>query len=259
MPRFAANLSYLFAERPLLDRFAAAAAAGFKAVEVQFPYVEPKEAVAERLAATGLKMVLQNVPPGREGDRGLACLPDRRQEFLATIEHALDYAVALKTPRLHCMAGTVPAGADPFHLRRTYVENIRLAAKLAGRVGVTINIEPLNTRDNPGYFLTHSHQAAALLDEIGAANVALQYDVYHMQIMEGDLVPTIKRLLPRIGHIQIADTPGRHEPGTGEINYPFVLSQIDAMGYDGWVGCEYRPKTTTEESLRWLAPWLKRA
>lgn len=258
MPRFAANLSYLFAERPLLERFAAAAGAGFTAVEVQFPYVEPKEAIAERLALHGLEMVLQNVPPGREGDRGLACLPGRRDEFRATIEHALDYAVALKTPRLHCMAGTVPAGADLAELRRTYVENIRLAADLASTAGVTINVEPLNTRDNPGYFLSRSDQAAALLDEIGAPNVRLQYDVYHMQIMEGDLVPTIARLLPRIGHIQIADTPGRHEPGTGEINYPFVLSQLDTLGYRGWVSCEYRPKTTTEESLRWLAPWLKR-
>jgi hydroxypyruvate isomerase len=258
MPRFAANLSWLFTELPFLDRFAAAAAAGFKAIEIQFPYVAPKDAIAQRLAEHNLEIVLHNVPPGREGDRGLACLPDRQAEFRDTVALALDYAVALKTPRMHCMAGTAPADADPARLRATYVENIRFAAEVSASAGVTINIEPLNTRDNPGYFLNRSAQAADLLDEIGAPNVKLQYDVYHMQIMEGDLVPTIARLLPRIGHIQVADTPGRHEPGTGEINYPFVLAQIDALGYEGWVSCEYRPKTTTAESLRWLAPWIKR-
>ncbi|MHB1217334.1 MAG: 2-oxo-tetronate isomerase [Alphaproteobacteria bacterium] len=257
MPNFDANISWLFTELPFLDRFEAAAKAGFRAVEIQNPYEHPKDAIVARLERHTLQVALHNMPAGdwAAGERGLACLPDRVADFRATSELALDYAVALRAPRVHCMAGIAPANADPRILRDTYVGNLRELAAKAARAKVDVMIEPINTRDIPGYYLNRSAQAVSLLDEIGAPNVRLQYDVYHMQIMEGDLAPTIERLLPRIGHVQIADTPGRHEPGTGEINYPFVLGKLDALGYAGWVGCEYRPRAGTVEGLGWMAPW----
>jgi hydroxypyruvate isomerase len=257
MPNFDANISWLFTELPFLDRFEAAAKAGFRAVEIQNPYEHPKDAIVTRLDRHGLQVALHNMPAGdwAAGERGLACLPDRVADFRATCDLALDYAVALRAPRVHCMAGIAPANADPARLRETYVRNLRELAAKAAKANVEVMIEPINTRDIPGYYLNRSAQAVSLLDEIGAPNVRLQYDVYHMQIMEGDLAPTIERLLPRIGHVQIADTPGRHEPGTGEINYPFVLGKLDALGYAGWVGCEYRPRAGTVEGLGWMAPW----
>lgn len=257
MPQFDANISWLFTELPFLDRFEAAARSGFRAVEIQNPYEHPKDAIVARLDRHTLQVALHNMPAGdwAAGERGLACLPDRVADFRATCELALDYAVALRAPRVHCMAGIAPADANPARLRETYVSNLRELAVKAARAKVEVMIEPINTRDIPGYYLNRSAQAVSLLDEIGAPNVRLQYDVYHMQIMEGDLAPTIERLLPRIGHVQIADTPGRNEPGTGEINYPFVLVKLDALGYAGWVGCEYRPRAGTVEGLGWMAPW----
>jgi len=257
MPNFDANISWLFTELPFLDRFEAAAKTGFRAVEIQNPYEHPKGAMVERLDRHKLQVALHNMPAGdwAAGERGLACLPDRVDDFRATCELALDYAVALHAPRVHCMAGIMPKGVNSVTLRETYVRNLRELAAKAAKAKVEVMIEPINNRDIPGYYLNYSAQAVALLDEIGAPNVRLQYDVYHMQIMEGDLAPTIERLLPRIGHVQIADTPGRHEPGTGEINYPFVLGKLDALGYAGWVGCEYRPRAGTVEGLGWMAPW----
>ncbi len=257
MPNFDANISWLFTELPFLDRFEAAANSGFRAVEIQNPYEVAKDAIVERLNRHGLQVALHNMPAGdwAAGERGLACLPDRVDDFRKTCELALDYAVALRAPRVHCMAGIMPKGTDPAILRDTYVRNLRELGAKAAKAKVEVMIEPINNRDIPGYYLNYSAQAVSLLDEIGAPNVRLQYDVYHMQIMEGDLAPTIERLLPRIGHVQIADTPGRHEPGTGEINYPFVLGKLDALGYAGWVGCEYRPRAGTVEGLGWMAPW----
>jgi hydroxypyruvate isomerase len=257
MPKFDANISWLFTELPFLERFEAAAKAGFQAVEIQNPYEFSTSEIVSELMRHGLSVALHNMPAGdwAKGERGLACLPERVEDFRASCDLALEYAVPLQAPRIHCMAGIAPKDADPGLLRETYVRNLRELAAKAADVNVEVTIEPINTRDIPGYYLNRSAQAVSLLDEIGAPNVRLQYDIYHMQIMEGDLAPTIERLLPRIGHVQIADTPGRHEPGTGEINYPFVLGKLDALGYAGWVGCEYRPRAGTLEGLGWMAPW----
>lgn len=252
MPRFAANVTWLFGELPFLDRFAAAAKAGFKAVEIQFPYEHPAKEIRKRLDDNGLSLVLHNMPPGSGSERGLACLAERREAFRSSVKLALEYAAALGAPRLHCMAGTMPQEADKESLSAIYAENLRFAGEEAAKANVVVDIEPLNARDNPGYFLTRSAQAVELMGRIGLSNVRLQYDCYHMQIMEGDLVPSIQRLLPHIEHIQVADTPGRHEPGTGEINYDFVLNQLDAMGYGGWIGCEYKPKAGTIAGLDWI-------
>jgi len=261
MPRFAANLSWLFTELPFLDRFEAAARAGFQAIEYLFPYDFPAEQIAERLARYDLKQVLFNLPPGdwAAGERGLAVLPGRQEEFRAAVEKGIAYATALGCRQLHCMAGLAPIGVDPAVLRQTYVANLRHAAERLGQVGIRLVIEPINTRDMPGYYLTTSRQALELMDAVGSDNLALQYDIHHMQVMEGDLAPTMERLLPRIGHVQIADTPGRHEPGTGEINYSFLFAHLDRIGYAGWVGCEYKPLTTTEAGLGWLGALPMRA
>jgi hydroxypyruvate isomerase len=258
MPRFAANLTMLFNEVDFLDRFAAAAAAGFRAVEYLFPYGYDKDELAGKLAETGLSQVLHNLPAGdwAAGERGLACLPGRTGEFQDGVGRAIDYARALGCPRVNCLAGIVPAEADPEDLLRTFTENLRFAARELGKAGIVLLTEPINTRDIPGFYLNRSDQALAIIAEVGAANLKLQYDVYHMQVMEGDLAPTIERNLAMIGHMQIADTPGRHEPGTGEINYGFLFDFIDASGYDGWIGCEYKPRATTEAGLGWLAPYL---
>jgi hydroxypyruvate isomerase len=255
MPKFAANLSFLFADRPFPERFAAAAAAGFRGVEYLFPYDYPARDVAEWLRANDLEQVLFNLAPGdwAAGERGLACLPHRRGEFAESVEQALDYAMQLDCRRLHCMAGLCPAGADEAELEATYIANLRHAADRLATIGATVMIEPINSRiDMPGYFLDDMALAFRLHSAITRDNVKLQYDIYHAQIIAGDLARTLEANIDRIGHIQIADNPGRHEPGTGEINYPFLFDLLDRLGYDGWVGCEYKPLATTEAGLGWM-------
>ncbi len=258
MPRFAAKLTMLFNEVEFLDRFAAAASAGFKGVEYLFPYAYPKDELAERLRAHDLVQALHNLPCGDwdAGDRGIACHPDRTGEFQDGVGQAIDYAAALGCTRLNCLAGVAPAGAAPDRLRETFVANLRFAAEALAKAAMTLLTEPINTRDIPGFYLCRSDQALAIIDEVGAPNLALQYDVYHMQIMEGDLAPTIERNLDRIAHVQVADTPGRHEPGSGEINYPFLFDHLDRLGYEGWIGCEYRPGAGTTDGLGWVRPYL---
>jgi hydroxypyruvate isomerase len=245
MPRFAANLSMLYTELPFLERFGAAAADGFAGVEYLFPYEFSAADIAARLKKHGLQQVLFNAPPGNwaAGDRGMACLPEREAEFAQGLEMALAYATALQCPRIHVMAGIVPAGESAGSVRSTYVANLRLAARLAAKHGVAVMIEPINTRDMPGYFLNLQSDAHALLTEIGEPNVQVQMDLYHCQIMEGDLAMRLRRYLPtgRVGHIQIAGVPERHEPDMGEVHYPYLFDLIDALGWDGWIGCEYRP------------------
>jgi len=254
MPRFAANLTMLFNEEPFLDRFEAAAAAGFKGVEYLFPYPWPAEALAERLARHGLVQVLHNLPPGDwdAGERGIACLPARRSEFQDGVGRAIEYATALGCPQLNCLAGIAPADEDPERLWRTFADNLRHAAAELKKAGLRLLIEPINHFDIPGFLLNHTAQAAALLDEVGADNLYIQYDIYHAQRMEGELAATIARHLPRIAHMQLADNPGRHEPGSGEINFPFLFGEIDRLGYDGWIGCEYKPAGDTRAGLGWL-------
>jgi hydroxypyruvate isomerase len=254
MPRFAANLSTLFTEVPLPERFAAAAKAGFKAVEVQFPYAMAKEDVTERLNANGQALVLFNLPPGNfdAGERGIACLPGRVQEFQDGVGAAIDYARATGCRTLNCLTGFVQEGVSRDAAHRTLVDNLRFAASKLKEEGILLVAEAINSYDMPGFFLNRSAQAMTLFDEVGSDNLKLQYDIYHMQRMEGDLASTIERLLPRIGHIQLADNPGRHEPGTGEINFPWLLGFIDRIGYAGWIGCEYTPLAGTAAGLGWL-------
>ena len=254
MPRFAANLSLMFNEQPFPQRFAAAARAGFRGVEFLFPYAWPAAQLAEALQANGLSQVLFNLSPGNwdGGERGLACLPGRRDEFQHSVGEALDYARALGCRRLHCMAGIPAPGADPELILHTYVDNLRFAARAAAAEGICVLIEPINGLDMPGYYLNRTEQALAVLDAVGADNLLLQYDLYHAQRTEGELAATIARCLPRIGHMQIADNPGRHEPGTGEINFPFLFAHIDRLGYQGWIGCEYRPAAGTVAGLGWM-------
>jgi hydroxypyruvate isomerase len=258
MPKLAANLSTLFIERDFLDRFAAARAAGFRYVEYQFPYAYPAPAIARRAQEAGVQVVLQNIPSGdmAKGERGIAALPGREREFRQSVERAIEYAKAVSCPRLNCLAGLAPQDAE--HLA-TFVANVRYAARRLGEVGIQLVIEAINTRTVPGFFLTHSAQAIDVLNAAGEANAFLQYDMFHMQIMEGDLARTVERLLGRIGHIQIADVPERHEPGTGEINFAFLLAHLDAIGYSGWVGCEYNPRGDTLEGLKWAKPYLSTA
>jgi hydroxypyruvate isomerase len=255
MPRFAANLSMLFTEMPFLDRFEAAAKAGFAGVEYLFPYDFDKADLVARLKRHGLAQVLHNLPAGRwgEGERGIACLADRVEEFRAGVEQAIGYATALGCRQVNCLAGIAPAGADPAAIEETFVDNLRYAAAALKSAGIRLLIEPINTIDIPGFFLTGTRKAQAILDKVGSDNLFIQYDIYHMQIMEGDLARTIERHLGAIGHVQLADNPGRHEPGTGEINYEFLFEKLDALGYTGWVGCEYRPAAGTLEGLGWLA------
>ncbi len=255
MPNFAANLSLMFTEFDFLDRFAAARASGFEAVECLFPYAWPAAAIADRLERNGLTLVLHNLPPGNwaAGERGMACDPGRVEEFRASVALALDYAPVLGVRRLHCLAGLLPAGVRHEQAHATYVENLRFAAARLHEHGIDLLIEPINTFDMPGYFLTGSAQAAAVIAECGADNLYLQYDMYHMQRMEGDLAAGIARHLPLIGHMQLADVPGRHEPGTGDIDYPALFKLLDALDYDGWVGCEYHPLGETAAGLKWLS------
>jgi len=257
MPRFAANVSYLFGEHPFLDRFAAARAAGFQAVEFQFPYAWPADEVGERVRQNGLVQVLFNAPPGDydAGERGIACLPGRETEFQDSLETIITYAQALDCSRVHIVAGLVGDGMDRDACERTYRDNLAVAAKTLASHGITVMIEPLNQRDQPGFFLRDTRHALAVMADVGADNVKLQYDLYHAQITEGDLAVTIRETLPHIGHIQIANPPGRNEPGAGEIDFAYLFDRLDEWGYDGWIGCEYRPSTTTLDSLAWAAPY----
>ncbi|NCT83506.1 MAG: hydroxypyruvate isomerase [Comamonadaceae bacterium] len=253
MPRFAANLTMLFNEVPFLDRFERAAQAGFDAVEFLFPYAFDAADIKQRLDAHGLTLVLHNLPAGDwdAGERGIACHPDRVAEFRAGVATAIGYAQALGVGQLNCLVGKAPAGVSQELLRSTLVANLRYAAAELKAAGLKLLVEPINSHDIPGFYLNRTAQAAELLDEVGADNAFIQYDLYHAQRMEGELAATAQKYLPRIAHIQLADNPGRHEPGTGEINYAFLFAHLDRIGYAGWIGCEYKPATTTEAGLGW--------
>ncbi|MBR0653521.1 2-oxo-tetronate isomerase [Plastoroseomonas arctica] len=257
MPRFAANLSMMFGEIPFLDRFAAARSAGFEAVEFLFPYEHPASDIAARLKDNGLAQVLFNAPPGdwSRGERGMAALPGRQAEFRDAIRKALDYAATLECPRLHVMAGLAPAGVAQDTLTATYGANLAWAAEECAKIGVKPVIEPINHRDIPGFFLNTTDQAAAIIAAVGPEKLGMQFDLYHCQITEGDIVKRVERHLPLIAHMQVADNPGRNEPGTGEVNWPFVFEAIDGLGYRGWIGCEYRPRGDTLAGLGWFAPY----
>lgn len=255
MPRFDANISMLFTELDFLDRFEAAAKAGFGGVEFLFPYAYPKEQLFEKLKRYGLVQVLHNLPAGNweNGERGIACVPDRVNEFREGVDQAIDYATALGCKQVNCLSGLAPEGVGWTQLYDTAVNNISYAANKLKQAGIRLLIEPCNTRDLPGFFLSCTAQALDIMKTVSSDNVFVQYDIYHAQVMEGDLVNTIEKNLVKIGHIQVADNPGRHEPGTGEINYKYLFAALDRMGYTGWVGCEYKPAARTEEGLRWRA------
>lgn len=255
MPRFSANLSFLFQELPFLERFEAAARCGFRGVEFHFPYDHAADEVARAARAAGVEIVLFNLPAGdwAAGERGLGCLPARTAEFRDGVALALDYARTLDCPRLNCLAGLAPAGVADEELRDTLVSNLRHAADVLAPHAIALLLEPLNTRDTPGFFISRTAQAGAVLDAVGCASAYIQYDVYHAQVMEGDLARTLAAWLPRIGHVQFADNPGRGAPGSGEINFPWLFAELDRLGYAGWVGAEYRPGgARTEDSLGWL-------
>jgi hydroxypyruvate isomerase len=255
VPKFAANLTMLFGELPFLDRFAAAKAAGFSGVEYLFPYEFGKAVLREQLQQYGLTQVLHNLPAGNwaAGERGIAILPDRIEEFRDGVISAIDYAKALDCRQLNCLVGIAPRDADMFELNEVLVNNLRFAADALAKERIRLLIEPINTLDIPGFFLSRTEQAVQILSEVQSDNLFIQYDIYHMQVMEGDVARTLQRHLPRISHVQLADNPGRNEPGTGEINYPFLFRHLDAIGYRGWVGCEYKPRTTTVDGLGWHA------
>ncbi|KQV49641.1 hydroxypyruvate isomerase [Massilia sp. Root335] len=255
MPRFAANLTMLFNELPFLDRFEAAHDAGFKGVEYLFPYGFEKEALAERLQQFGLTQVLHNLPAGDwdKGERGIAVLPGREAEFREGVARAIEYAKALNCRQVNCLVGIAPAGVDAGTLRRTVIENLRYAATQLKQAGIRLLIEPINTYDIPGFYLNTTQQALDLIESVGADNLFVQYDVYHAQRTEGELAKTVERHLAKIAHIQVADNPGRNEPGTGEINYPWLFKHLDRIGYDGWIGCEYKPAADTRAGLDWIA------
>lgn len=259
MPRFAANLSLMYTELPFLERFGAAAADGFDAVEYLFPYDFDPQAIATRLRAHGLTQALFNLPPGNwdAGERGMACLPGREAEFAAGLERAIVYAEATGCRRLHAMAGLVPdgGGAGTAALRTTYLANLRRAAARAGALGITLLIEPINRRDMPGYFLSWQQQAHDIVAEVGSPHLKVQMDFYHCQIMEGDLTRRLEKHFTGVGHIQIAGVPDRHEPDDGEVHYPHLFRRLDALGYRGFVGCEYRPRAGTSAGLGWLRRW----
>ncbi|MFC0396844.1 hydroxypyruvate isomerase [Paraburkholderia rhizosphaerae] len=253
MPRFAANLTMMFPEVPFLDRFAAAAQAGFKAVEFQFPYAFDVHEIKQRIDENQLTPLLHNLPAGdwSVGERGLACLPTRVDEFRAGVAKAIEYARTLGVERLNCLAGIMPVNEDPDLVWRTLTGNLRYAADATAKAGIRLMVEACNRYDIPGFMLNTSAVTIRALDDAGKANLWLQYDIYHMQRSEGELAATIERLLPRIGHIQVADNPGRHQPGTGEINFPFLFRTLDRLGYDGWVAGEYNPEGATASGLDW--------
>jgi hydroxypyruvate isomerase len=262
MPRFAANLTMMYTEHAFTDRFAAAAQDGFKAVEFLFPYDFPAAVLRQQLADNGLVQALFNAPPGdwAAGERGIASLPGREDEFKRSIDTALDYARVLGNTKLHVMAGLIRPEQDRARHRALYLDNLAYAARVAATQGITVVIEPINTRDIPGFFLNRQDDAQAICAEVGADNLQVQFDLYHCQIMEGDLAVKLRRDMLRphggIGHIQIAGVPERHEPDLGEINYPYLFELIDSLGYQGWIGCEYRPRAGTSAGLGWLKPWL---
>lgn len=253
MPKFAANLTMLFTEVPFLERFERASRSGFEAVEFLFPYAWSAEEIKARLDQYGLKLVLHNLPAGdwEAGERGIACHPGRVAEFKEGVEKAVAYARALGVPRLNCLAGKEIAGVDSTAHRATLVENLRFAARRLLDENIALLVEPINRFDIPEFHLNRTDDAVALLDEVGAPNLFVQYDIYHAQRTEGELAATLAKHLPRIGHVQLADNPGRNEPGTGEINYPFLFKHLDKLGYAGWVGCEYKPARATEDGLSW--------
>jgi len=254
MPRLAANFGYLFTERPLIERFAAAAAAGFKGVEQQFPYDVPASAVKAELERHGLTQLGINTPPGRAGEFGLAAVPGREQDFATLFRQALDYIVAIGGTAVHCLAGMAPPEQRPA-ADKTYVANLTLAADLAGENNITILIEPINQRDRPNTFLSRVEHAADVIAKAGRPNIKMQFDFYHVQITQGDLLKRFERYQPLIGHVQIAAVPSRHEPDEGEVNYPAIFAALDRLGYQGWVGCEYRPRGRTEDGLAWARPY----
>jgi len=253
MPKFAANLTMLFNEQPFLDRFGAAARNGFKGVEFLFPYEFEPQQVHEQLEQHKLEMVLHNLPAGNwaGGERGIACHPNRIPEFEQGVETALAYASVLGTQRINCLVGIKPEGVADADARATLVSNLKFAATALKKAGIPLLIEPINTFDIPGFFLSGTRQGLDLVESVGSDNLFLQYDIYHMQRMEGELANTIRNHLSVIKHIQLADNPGRFEPGTGEINYRYLLNFLDEIGYEGWVGCEYKPKAGTEPGLGW--------
>lgn len=257
MPRFAANLSFLYPEVPLLERIGKAAADGFGAVEYVSPYELGKETLADALNEAGVAQALFNLPAGDwgAGERGIGCLPDRVEEFRAGLDTAIAYAGALDCPTLNCLAGLAPAGIDPTFLDRTLADNLAYAAPRLADAGIALVFEPINRRDMPTYHVSTTDHAERIMAMADVENLKIQYDFYHMQISQGDLIPTFERLFDRIGHVQIADNPGRNEPGTGEINYAFIFGVLDRLRYAGWVGCEYKPKTTTSAGLAWMHPY----
>jgi hydroxypyruvate isomerase len=254
MPKFAANLTMMFTEVPFPERFAAAAKAGFQGVEFLFPYEIPPQKVGRLLKHHALQNVLFNLPPGNwgVGERGIASLPGRESDFRESVAVAIAYALVLGTPCLHAMAGLLPAGADRQQHRIVYVENLRYAARELAKHGRTLVIEPINTRDIPGFFLNSQAQAHAICEAVGEPNIKVQMDLYHAQIVEGDLAVTLRKYIQRVGHIQIASVPERHEPDEGEVNYPYLFRLLDELQYDGWIGCEYKPRGRTEDGLEWF-------
>lgn len=261
MPKFAANLTMLFNEVGFLDRFGAAAAAGFAGVEYLFPYDHDRRQLRQLLDEHRLVQALHNLPAGNwaAGERGIACHPARSAEFAAGVDQAIEYATTLGCPQVNCLAGIVPAGVEEAEARATFVSNLQLAARRLKSAGIKLLIEPINTRDVPGFLVSRTEQAADIIKTVGSDNLFIQYDVYHMQIMEGDLATTFQRYQPIIAHVQIADPPARNEPGTGEINFPFVLGRMDSLGYSGWIGCEYKPAGRTAEGLGWMRQYVQRS
>ena len=260
MLKFDANITQLYTDLPFLDRFNAAAADGFKGIEMRSPFEESIGTIRDRLAETGLELVLFNFPAGDwgMGERGIACLPGREEEFRASLATSLDYATALGCKRLNCLAGLTPADTDPGLVEQTLVNNLRLAAETLAGHGIKLQLEAINGRDNPGGFVQTTAHYERIAEQVGHANLFLQYDFYHMQVMQGDLMRQFIRLQKVISHVQIADNPGRHEPGTGEINYPFIFGELERLGYDGWIGCEYIPVGKTSDGLGWMREALAR-
>ena len=259
MPRFSINVSMMLTEVAFLDRFAAAADLGFGGVDIQFPYEHPAASVGTRARAAGVAVVLINVPAGdlQSGGNGLACVPGREAAFRDAVQQARAYCRELECKRVNVLAGRPPAELTRGECLRTFTGNLAYAAETLQPDGITVMVETINGRDVPGFLLQTTEDTVAALDAAGAGNLGVQFDLYHRQIMEGDLIPGLERYLPRIAHIQFADTPGRHEPGTGEINFPNVFAAIDRLGYQGWVGAEYRPLTNTADSLGWFQPWRR--